>query len=139
MALGETLFWDLLRDILCCGKGYASDIKVYGDECNGMDVGDQLGFGCTVLHTAPQGASPSLPPQSSRQSQSPGVYLSRKSCAQINLSRLAKITKPWPRGAKPVVTEITLVFIASPTVYFSTSRILPWSKILKCFFAPYSP
>ena len=44
---------------------------------------------------APQDARP---PQSSWQSQSPGVYLSRKSRPQINLSRVPEITKPCAPG-----------------------------------------
>ena len=82
-------------------------MKVHGDECNGEQLG--ISVGCTVLHSS-AGCQSLPPPQSSWQSQSPGVYLSRKSCAQINLSSVAKITKPWTRGAKPVVTEITMVF-----------------------------
>ena len=124
--------------ILCC-QGCAG-ISRYADECNGEGISVRLGaLSCTAL----QGASPSLPPQSSWQSQSPGVYLSRKSCAQINLSSVAKITKPWTRGAKPVVTEITTVFAITqlgihltPTVYFRHPESSPWSKILEDFFAP---
>ena len=41
------------------GKAMIWDIKVYGDECNGMDVGDQLDF---LVHSPAQLHRVPVPP-----------------------------------------------------------------------------